>query len=100
MQGKVSWTRDKPLTKREQVIDAATRILSDGTRRTSRELLSIIELVVDIGGKDPAAALASYLSHEKDLFESDLKKGGWTLRRLTKKVRPDDAGTSSGLFNN
>jgi hypothetical protein len=34
------------------------------------------------------------------VFVSDVKAGGWTLRRLLKKARPGDVSASPGLFSN
>lgn len=89
-------------TLRDQILDTAEQVLSDGERRVSRDLLpKLKELGVELGGKDPVLNLSSYLSKAKDRFTSDVRAGGWTLTRLTKKrERPDDAGTSSGLISN
>lgn len=88
-------------TKRERLIAAAEGILADGVRRYSRELVNELQAHgVEVGGKDPALNLSSYLSHEKEIFNSDQKRGGWTLVRLLKGARPDETGTLPGLFSN
>jgi hypothetical protein len=88
-------------TKRDQIINAARVILSDGNRHSSRYLVVALEgLGVRIGGDDPAALLSSYLSREKAMFESDLKAGGWALRPASGGVRSDDAATPPDLFIN
>lgn len=88
-------------SKRERIILTAQEILNDGRRRISRELVRELgERGVVVGGSDDAGLLATYLSREKDLFVSDVRAGGWTLRRLTKRVRPDEVTASSGLVLN
>jgi hypothetical protein len=90
-----------PLTVKELLIRTAERVLSDGKRRLSRELVrDMLRHGVAVPGEDPAGNLSSYLSKEKDTFESDVKAGGWTLKCLLKNARPDEVGASSGLFSN
>ena len=87
-------------TKRERLIAAVEGILADGVRRYSRELVNELQAHgVEVGGKDSALNLSSYLSHEKKIFTSDQKRGGWTLVRLLKAARPDAPGTLPGLFS-
>jgi hypothetical protein len=69
-------------TLKERILDASEEILADGARRLSRDLLpELAKRGVRVGGKDPAANLASYLSREKERFVSDQRAGGWTLRQ-------------------
>jgi PIN domain nuclease of toxin-antitoxin system len=90
-------------SKRERIVGAATEILEDGTRRSSRYLVDAIESCgVEISGNDQnkkAAALSAYLSKD-GAFESDVKAGGWTLKRLLQKAKPGDAPTSTGFSFN
>ena len=91
------------VTIKERILNGAEAVLShDGQRRTSRELIAEMgKLGVIVGGVDPVATLSSYLSREKVRFDSDVKAGGWALKRQPKKAKPEDAGTTSGLlFNN
>ena len=86
------------MTIKERILTAAESVLLDGKRRVSRELMAdMAKLGVVVGGGDPAANLASYLSREKDIFESDVKAGGWTLKRLTKKAKADSVGALSAF---
>jgi hypothetical protein len=86
------------ITKKEAILTNSAAILGDGVARFSRQLLAeLSDRGVQVGGKDPILNLSSYLSREKDIFVSDQRAGGWSLRRLPKKVRPDEAPTSSGL---
>jgi len=93
-------------TKHSRIISACEDILGDGRRRLSRELTKDLhERGIEVRSGTPdankeAAALSSYLSKEKAIFVSDVKAGGWTLKRLPKKVKPDDVGASSGLGHN
>src|SRR6266705_3479867 len=83
------------VTKRDAILSTVELILSDGRRRTSRELLPELKARgVEIGGQDEVNNLAAYLSPEKDRFDSDRQKGGWGLIRHPKKASPRDASTS------
>lgn len=94
-------TLSRALTTKDKIILGAESVLQDGQRRLSRRLLADMEKIgVIVDGKDPVANLSSYLSREKDRFESDLKLGGWTLKRLTKKARPESVGALPGLSIN
>ena len=88
------------VTKKEAILTGAESILSDGRRRTSKELVEELKTYgVEIGGIDPANNLAAYLSPEKERFDSDRSKGGWGLvLRDPKKANPTDVGASAGLF--
>jgi hypothetical protein len=89
------------LTVRDKIILGCESILDDGKRRLSRELVPLLAtLGVKVGGKDPAGNLAAYLSKEKDRFDSNVKQGGWSLTRLTRRANPGDVGASPGLFSN
>lgn len=88
-------------TQYDRVVRGSEAILSDGKRRLSRDLLPELDaLGVKVGGKNPKGLIATYLSREPDVFESDTKLGGWALRRLTKKARPNEVSASLGLFLN
>lgn len=88
-------------TLKEQILDTSEAVLVDGKRRSSRELLrELAYRGIVLGGRDPVTNLASYLSKEKDRFQSDKKAGGWTLVRLLKQTRPGSAPTLPGLFSN
>lgn len=88
-------------TKHQRIVRTTDAVLADGRRRLSRQLVvELRERGVEVGGKDEAARLASYLSHEKYRYQSDVKAGGWTLRRLLKQARPGEAPTSTGLSFN
>jgi len=85
-------------TKKDRILNASEFVLSDGKRRISRELLKEIATYgIEVGGEDAAGNLASYLSRERTRFVSDVKLGGWTLKKLTNEARPEDAATSTGL---
>jgi len=85
---------------KDQILDTTELVLEDGQRRDSRSLLTeLAKRGVEVRGTDPMTNLASYLSKEKERFQSDRKLGGWTLTRLTKRARPSDALTSLGLFS-
>lgn len=94
-------------TKRSRIISACSEVLSDGQRRLSRELTAHLRqrgIEVRKGPFDAdkeAAALASYLSKEKDIFVSDVKEGGWTLKRMQEqeRARLQSAGTLRSLFD-
>ncbi|HEV2700787.1 MAG TPA: hypothetical protein VGV09_04095 [Steroidobacteraceae bacterium] len=91
----------RDMTIRDRIILGCESILDDGKRRLSRELVpELAKLGVNVGGKDPAGNLAAYLSKEKDRFDSNIKLGGWSLTRLTRRANPGDADTSPGLFSN
>lgn len=67
------------VTKKETILATAAQILSDGRRRTSKELVEELKTHgVDIGGQDPVNNLAAYLSPD-DRFESKRSEGGWGL---------------------
>lgn len=86
-------------TVKDRVLGGAEAVLIDGKRRRPRQLLEeMAKIGVTVPGRDPAANLSSYLSREKDRFESDQGLGGWTLKRLTKKASPYDAPTPQGLM--
>lgn len=91
----------RPQTIKERILDGAEMILADGRRRLSRDIVrDLAKLGVIVGGSDSATNLASYLSREKDRFESDVKAGGWALKQLTRKRKHDETGTTSGnLFD-
>jgi hypothetical protein len=87
------------LSKKQRITEIVTDILKDGTRRSSRYLVSELRARgLEIGGFDEdkdAASLSSYLSRNKD-FDSNVKAGGWTLRQFLKKAKAADAGSSLG----
>jgi hypothetical protein len=94
-------TRSTGETVKELLLRTAAAILSDGRRRLSRELVHEMKRHgVYVPGEDQAGNLASYLSREKETFESNVKAGGWTLRQPQIKARPGEVGASSGLFSN
>lgn len=67
------------VTKKETILSATAQILSDGRRRTSKELVDELKAYgVDIGGQDPVNNLAAYLSPD-ERFESKRSEGGWGL---------------------
>lgn len=67
------------VTKKETILVTAAQILSDGRRRTSKELVDELKTRgVDIGGQDPVNNLAAYLSPD-ERFESKRAEGGWGL---------------------
>ena len=90
-------------SKKDRIIEMTTEILSDGIRRSSRYLVRELEVRgVEISGNDDgkkAAGLAAYLS-KAEIFDSNVKLGGWALAKRPKTARPDDVGASSGLFIN
>lgn len=87
------------ITVKDRILLAAESVLEDGKRRRPRQLLEeMAKIGVTVPGKNPAASLSSYLSKEKDRFETDPGSGGWTLKRLTKKTNPHDAPTSQGFM--
>lgn len=89
------------LTKRERIVKACREILADGHRRFAREMVGeLANMGVAVGGKDPAANLASYLSHHSEIFHADTKAGGWTLRSLLQKERATDVGAWVALSSN
>jgi hypothetical protein len=92
---------DRGMTKQKRIFKATLEILSDGKRRLSRDLIPELEKRgVIVGGKNPKSLLASYLSTAPDVFESDVKLGGWMIRLgPAKKARPDEVAASSGLFS-
>jgi hypothetical protein len=66
-------------SKKAQIINAVTRILVDGRRRSTAELLRELQFRgVVVGGKDAHNNLSAYLSTE-DRFSSDRSKGGWGI---------------------
>jgi hypothetical protein len=66
-------------TKKDRILSTSAEILSDGRRRTSKELLGELkERGVEVDGNDPATNLASYLSRAEG-FESNRRDGGWGL---------------------
>jgi hypothetical protein len=91
-------------TKKDRILNGCEFVLSDGKRRISRQLvIELAEHGIRVGGENPgteAANLSSYLSREKDRFVSDVKLGGWTLRRLLQKGGPENVGASSGPYIN
>jgi hypothetical protein len=87
------------ITTKDRIILGAEAILQDGRRRRPKQLLEeMAKIGVTVPGKNPAAGLSSYLSKEKDRFETDPGSGGWTLTRLTKKANPHDAPTPQGFM--
>lgn len=87
------------MTVKDRILSGAESVLEDGKRRRPRELLEdMARIGVTVPGENPAQNLSSYLSREKDRFESDPGLGGWTLKRLTKKANPRDAATSQGFI--
>jgi hypothetical protein len=94
--------RSQSVPKRRRIVEAAAEILSDGRRRLSREMLTeLLGRGVEVGGAPgkEAASLASYLSKD-DQFVSDIKAGGWTLKRFLQKAKPGNASTLPGFFTN
>lgn len=89
--------RPKP-SKKDTIISTAIEILSDGIARGSRKLLAEFDKRgIEVGGKDPAMNLSSYLSREKEVFVAS--SSGYTLRSLQKE-RPGEVAASLGLgFN-
>jgi gamma-glutamylcysteine synthetase len=82
-------------SQKQRVVEAAEAILADGVRRYSRDVLREMEKMgITLTTQDPVGTLSVYLSREKDIFTSDVKAGGWTLRRLQKKARPEDVAAS------
>jgi hypothetical protein len=70
------------ITQRDRVLEAAERLLADGQRRTTRDLLAEMNTFgVQPGGVDPASTLSTYLSRDKR-FSNDNRRGGWTLASL------------------
>lgn len=87
---------DYRITKKDRILETSQDILSDGKRRTSRELVEELKKRgVDIGGADPVNNLAAYLSPD-DRFDSKRSEGGWGLILPPKKGGPGDAPTSTG----
>jgi hypothetical protein len=67
---------------RDRVLGVAQQLLSDGERRTTRDLLAeMSKFGVLPGGANPALNLSTYLSRDSR-FVSDTKRGGWTLASL------------------
>jgi hypothetical protein len=84
-------------SKRQMILNGAQAILSDGRRRSSRELLAELKAHgVEVGGADEVNNLSSYLS-VSELFDSDRPNGGWGLKS-PKKASPSDGDTSQGLI--
>lgn len=78
-------------TQRDRVVDAANKLLTDGRRRTTRELLAEMNgFGVQPGGVDPTSTLSTYLSRDRR-FSNDNRRGGWTLSTLAPR---DDHATS------
>jgi hypothetical protein len=66
---------------RERILDAAERILSDGRRRSTRDLLTeLTRFGISPGGNNPVQNLSTYLSREKERFSTDARLGGWTVK--------------------
>jgi len=85
-------------SKKDLIVGTVERILMDGKRRTTKELLAeLSQQGIEVGGADPGNNLAAYLSPQKERFNSDRKRGGWGLNNLPKKGSPDDASPPSGL---
>lgn len=90
------------MTKREQIYSTVESILSDGVRRSTKELESLLQARgVQVGGTDPVNNLSAYLSGTpaKARFESDRKKGGWMVIPAPKKANPRDVSPSQGFFS-
>jgi hypothetical protein len=89
-------TLDHRTTKKDRILDTARDVLSDGKRRSGRELVEELKKRgVDIGGADPVNNLAAYLSPD-ERFDSKRSEGGWGLVLPPKKGGPNDAPTSTG----
>lgn len=83
-------------TKKDRILETSRDILSDGRRRSSRELVEELKRRgVEIGGADPVNNLAAYLSPDKH-FDSRRSEGGWGLVLPPKKGGPGDVGASKG----
>jgi hypothetical protein len=81
---------EPPATQRDRVLDAAAKLLANGQRRSTRELLmEMIGFGVRPGGVDPASTLSTYLSRDRR-FSNDNRRGGWTLSKF---AAPVDAAT-------
>jgi len=77
------------VTKKETILSTAAQILSDGKRRSSKELLEELKARgVDIGGTDPVNNLAAYLSPD-ERFDSRRSEGGWGLVHAPRDVSRD-----------
>jgi hypothetical protein len=84
------------VTQRDRVLDAANKLLADGQRRTTRELLTEMNgFGVLPGGVDPASTLSTYLSRDPR-FSNDNRRGGWTLSAIAS--RDDNATRLSELM--
>ena len=71
------------VTQRDRVLDAAHKLLTDGRRRPTRELLAELRTFgVVPGGLDPASTLSTYLSRDPR-FSNDNRRGGWTLLHMS-----------------
>lgn len=77
-------------TQRDRVLDAAEKLLADGRRRSTRELLAELNgFGIQPGGLEPSSTLSTYLSRD-DRFSSDVKRGGWTLQKLDHMAQLSD----------
>lgn len=88
-------------SKKDRILGSVEKILMDGRRRTTRELLDeLTKQGIEVGGRDEMNNLAAYLSPQKERFNSDRKAGGWGLNNLPKKGSPDERSRPSGLAGN
>jgi hypothetical protein len=85
-------------TQRDRVVDAAAKLLADGRRRPTRELLAEMNRFgVLPGGIDPASTLSTYLSRD-GRFSNDNRRGGWTLAAMAGNEERQEIGlTLAGL---
>lgn len=64
------------------ILTAVDRLLADGKRKSTRELLKLLaNQGITVGGKDQVLSLSSYLSREKERYSSS-RKEGWGLKIL------------------
>ena len=72
---------------RDRIVAAAEKILSDGRRRSTRELLvELSRYGISPGGDNPLQNLSTYLSREKERFSSDVRRGGWAVKWAATRV--------------